>query len=62
VQYLYKSKNLPESFRKQKSRFLKDLNIDSVYSEMLKTAFWYDEVRAIQKYLTLKKTMNLSLK
>jgi len=52
VQYLYKSKNLPESFREQKSRFLKDLNVDSVYSEMLKTAFWYDEVRAIRAEAT----------
>lgn len=51
VRYLYKSK-LPEGFRKQKSRLLKDLSLDSVYSNMLKTTSWYDEVRAIRAEAT----------
>jgi hypothetical protein len=52
VRYLYKSKNLPESFREQKSRFLKDLNIDSVYSEILRKTNWYKEVQAIRAEAT----------
>jgi hypothetical protein len=48
VCYLYFSRNLPESFRKQKARFLEDLSLDSVYSKMLMTTSWYDEVRAIR--------------
>jgi hypothetical protein len=40
------------SFREQKARFLEDLNVDSVYSEMLKTTSWYDEVRAIRTEAT----------
>lgn len=51
VRYLYKSK-LPKGFRKQKSRFLKNPSIDSVYSEMLRTTNWYDEVRAIRTEAT----------
>ena len=52
VRYLYHSKKLPESFRQQKSRFLKDLSLDSVYSNMLMATSWYDEVRAIRTEAT----------
>ena len=47
VRYLYYSKNLPERFREQKSKFLKDLSLDSDYSKILKATSWYDEVHAI---------------
>ena len=52
VRYLYYSRNLPESFREQKSRFLEDLSLDSAYSKMLMTTGWYDEVRAIRTEAT----------
>lgn len=52
VRYLYRSRNLPPNFREQKIRFLEDLSLDSVYSKILKTTSWYDEVRTIRAEAT----------
>ena len=52
VRYLYSSKNLPEGFRKQKSKFLKDLSLDPDYSKILMGTSWYDEVRAMRTEAT----------
>ncbi len=42
------SNDLPESFSKQKKRFLKDLEIDRDYAEILKTTSWYDEINPMR--------------
>jgi hypothetical protein len=52
VHYLYPSKTLPQKFRKQKIRFLKDPSLDSGYSKILMGTSWYDEVSAIRSEAT----------
>jgi hypothetical protein len=51
VAYLYPDKNLPQSFLKQKNRFLKQ-EIDSIYAKILVNTDWYDEVRSIRSEAT----------
>jgi hypothetical protein len=52
VRHLYHSSNLPTGFYKQKTRFLRDLTIDSDYSKILSKLQWYDEVHAMRTEAT----------
>ena len=52
VHFLYGERNLPDSFFDQKSRFLKEPDINPDYTEILEKTNWYDEVHSIRREAT----------
>jgi len=48
VRFLYRERNLPDSFFDQKSRFLKERDLNLDYAEILEKTNWCDEVHSIR--------------
>jgi len=52
VSFFYPKHSLPKHFNKQKKRFLNDRNIDPIYSDILDSLDWYDEIRSMRTEFT----------
>jgi len=48
VAYLYRERNLPQSFNAQRNRFLKKPDIDPDFTKILANITWWDEVHSIR--------------